>query len=160
MTAVLGNIALPRLPANQQIVGANGNPTIVFSLWWQQIAGQIETSINGVNAALVAAGLAQSDATAAGESAATAQTMADTAQDAAAAAQATANDAVPKNAGDAWAAPTGTEARTAYAAYVSATISDPPTQAEVQVMSDGLQAVSQHLVALIADLRGNGALTS
>lgn len=58
----------------------------------------------------------------------------------------------------AWTAATGTEARTALAAYAGQTISNPPTQAEVQTLDDAVKAIGQHLVALINDLRSNGAL--
>lgn len=61
--------------------------------------------------------------------------------------------------GTAWTAATGTEARTALAAYAGQTVSNPPTQAEVQAIDDAVKAISQHVVALINDLRGNGALT-
>lgn len=61
--------------------------------------------------------------------------------------------------GAAWTAATGTEARTALAAYAGQTVSNPPTQAEVQAIDDAVKALGQHVVALINDLRGNGALT-
>lgn len=61
--------------------------------------------------------------------------------------------------GAAWTAASGTEARTALAAYAGQVISNPPTQAEVQALDDAVKANSQHLVALINDLRSNGALT-
>ena len=61
--------------------------------------------------------------------------------------------------GAAWTAATGTEARTALAAYAGQTVSNPPTQAEVQAIDDAVKAISQHVVALINDLKGNGALT-
>jgi len=48
-------LKLPRLPANQQLINADGTPTIVFSRWWQSMAEQIENSINGIQAALDAA---------------------------------------------------------------------------------------------------------
>jgi hypothetical protein len=59
----------------------------------------------------------------------------------------------------AWTAATGTEARTALAAYAGQTISNPPTQAEVQTLDDAVKAISQHLVALINDAKANGTLT-
>lgn len=61
--------------------------------------------------------------------------------------------------GAAWTAATGTEARTALAAYAGQTISNPPTQAEVQTLDDAVKAIGQHLVALINDARANGTLT-
>lgn len=55
--------------------------------------------------------------------------------------------------------PTGTQNRAAYPTYTSPAISNPPTQAEVQAISDGLQAVSRTLAALISDMKGNGNLS-
>jgi hypothetical protein len=57
-----------------------------------------------------------------------------------------------------WAAATGTEARTALASYAGQTISNPPTQVEVQALDDAAKAISQHLVALINDGRAVGLL--
>jgi hypothetical protein len=61
--------------------------------------------------------------------------------------------------GAAWADATGTEARTTFAAYAGQTVSNPPTQAEVQAIDDHLKVLSQRMAALVNDLRGNGALT-
>lgn len=61
--------------------------------------------------------------------------------------------------GAAWTAATGTDARTALASYAGQTVSNPPTQAEMQTLDDAVKAVSQHLVALINDARSNGVLT-
>jgi hypothetical protein len=58
----------------------------------------------------------------------------------------------------AWSAATGTEARTALASYAGQTVSNPPTQAQVQTLDDAVKALSQHVVALINDLRSNGAI--
>jgi hypothetical protein len=58
-----------------------------------------------------------------------------------------------------WSAATGTEARTALAAYAGQVISNPPTQVEVQALDDAVKAISQHLVAFINDCRSNGVLT-
>jgi hypothetical protein len=58
-----------------------------------------------------------------------------------------------------WSAATGTEARTALAAYAGQTVSNPPTQAEMQTLDDAVKAIGQHVVALINDLRSNGSLT-
>ncbi|GLT02204.1 hypothetical protein GCM10007897_36090 [Sphingobium jiangsuense] len=55
--------------------------------------------------------------------------------------------------------PTGTQNRAAYPTYTSPIISSPPTQAEVQAISDGLQAVSRTLAALISDMKDNGNLS-
>lgn len=52
-----------------------------------------------------------------------------------------------------WATPTGTLDRGAFAAYNGQTISNPPTQAEVQALDDAVVLASQHLAALITDLK-------
>lgn len=59
----------------------------------------------------------------------------------------------------AWANPTGTLTRTTFAAYAGQTISNPPTQAEVQAIDDHVKAMSERLAALITDLRTINALT-
>lgn len=67
---------------------------------------------------------------------------------------------VEKDAGvDAWSAATGTESRAALASYAGQTISDPPTQAEVQALDNAVVALSRRVVALINDLRANGGIT-
>lgn len=58
-----------------------------------------------------------------------------------------------------WAAPSGTLDRTSLAAYAGQTISNPPTQAEVQALDDACKKVSQVLAALITDLTTKGYLT-
>lgn len=55
--------------------------------------------------------------------------------------------------------PTGTLSRASFAAYSAPTVSNPPTQAEVQGIANALQAHSQVLAALITDLRANGNLS-
>lgn len=61
--------------------------------------------------------------------------------------------------GPAWTAATGTAARTAYASYAGQTVSNPPTQAQVQAIDDAVKVISQALVGLITDLKANGCLT-
>lgn len=51
--------------------------------------------------------------------------------------------------------PTGTLARTTFATYAGQTVSNPPTQAEVQAIDDALVIVSRRLGALVTDLIGN-----
>lgn len=51
-----------------------------------------------------------------------------------------------------WSNWTGTSDRTSHASYTAATISNPPTQAEVQAIADATQDVSRAMRALIADL--------
>lgn len=53
----------------------------------------------------------------------------------------------------AWADPSGTLARTTFAAYGGQTVSAIPTQAEVQAIDDHVKVLSQRLAALITDLR-------
>jgi hypothetical protein len=52
-----------------------------------------------------------------------------------------------------WADPAGTLDRSGFTAYNGQTISNPPTQAEVQAIDDAVVASSQHLAALITDLK-------
>lgn len=59
----------------------------------------------------------------------------------------------------AWATPTGTLNRTTFVAYAGQTVSATPTQAQVQAIDDAVKLLSQHLAALISDLRANGTLT-
>ena len=66
---------------------------------------------------------------------------------------------VPQKATTAWATPTGTFDRTTFATYAGQTVSNPPTQAQVQQIDDAVKLLSQHLAALISDLRANGVLT-
>lgn len=55
-------------------------------------------------------------------------------------------------------APTGTLSRSTFATYTAATVSNPPTQSEVQAIANAVQTVSRTLAALITDLRANGNL--
>lgn len=66
---------------------------------------------------------------------------------------------VSQDVGAEWTAATVTEARTALADYTAPTISNPPTQAEVQAIADALQAVVRAAGTAINDLKDNGALT-
>lgn len=52
-----------------------------------------------------------------------------------------------------WGTPSGTLARTTFATYAGQTITNPPTQAEVQAIDDALVIVSRRLGALITDLK-------
>lgn len=78
-------LKLPRLQQNQQLIDDRGYPTTVFLLWWQQVAEQVEASINDIALALGAAGIAL-------DAAEVAQDAADAADAAALAAQNAAND--------------------------------------------------------------------
>lgn len=59
-----------------------------------------------------------------------------------------------------WGTPTGTSTRTSFATYTAPTISNPPTQAEVQAVADAVQSLSQHLKALIDDLKTHGLIAT
>jgi hypothetical protein len=66
---------------------------------------------------------------------------------------------VSKDQTTAWATPTGTFDRTTFTAYAGQTISATPTQAQVQAIDNHVKLMSQHLAALISDLRANDTLT-
>lgn len=51
-----------------------------------------------------------------------------------------------------WVAPAGSFLRTSFTTYTGQTISNPPTQAEVQTLDDAVAAISQRFGALIIDL--------
>lgn len=59
-----------------------------------------------------------------------------------------------------WAADTGTAKKTANATYSAPTISNPPTQAEVQAIANALQNASQTVKALKDMLIAQGLATS
>ncbi len=66
---------------------------------------------------------------------------------------------VEQDVGPAWAAATGTAARSTFATFTGQMITNPPTQVEVQAIDDHVVILSQRLKALVDDLKGNGALT-
>lgn len=51
-----------------------------------------------------------------------------------------------------WGTPSGTLARTTFASYAGQTVSNPPTQAEMQTLDDAVVIVSRRLAALVTDL--------
>jgi hypothetical protein len=59
----------------------------------------------------------------------------------------------------AWADATGTVSRAGFTVYAGQTVSNPPTQAEVQAIDDHVKLLSQHLAGLVNDLRAIGALS-
>lgn len=59
-----------------------------------------------------------------------------------------------------WTAATGTAQRSGFAAYSSPTISNPPTQAEVQAIADAVQDLARTLKALMDDLIAHGLIGS
>lgn len=61
--------------------------------------------------------------------------------------------------GPAWTAPAATVSRGALAAYTAPTISNPPTQGEVQAIATQLAAVTGAVAGVITDGQSNGSLT-
>ncbi len=57
-----------------------------------------------------------------------------------------------------WGAVSGAISRAAYPTYAAATISNPPTQAEVQAIADALQALSRDHGALRTDITAHGLI--
>ena len=51
-----------------------------------------------------------------------------------------------------WGAASGTLSRAAYASYAGQTVSNPPTQAEMQALDDAVKLLSRTVVALVTDL--------
>lgn len=139
-------IKLPRLS-----IGWDTQPGL-FQRYWNDAMASIEKNINDISSVIGLADGAQSTAD-------TALANAATAQSAATAANTNANTRVLKSAGPAFTNATGTAARTAYASYAGQTISVVPTQAQVQQIDDAVVALSQHVVAVINDLKNNQALT-
>lgn len=152
-------VVLPNLPREQASWAR-------LQGWWQVITDQLTRAVRAQNEAITEIADAQAAATAA-------QIAANAAQDDAIAAQAdatqaiadalaaatTAATAVQQDQGPAWAAATGTAARTTFATYAGQTVSNPPTQAEMQAIDDHVKLLSQRMKALVDDLKGNGALT-
>jgi hypothetical protein len=138
---------LPLLPP-APIVDASGAPNAQMLQYWQQFSNQIAANIEAV-------ANAQTSANGAGATAQDALNVANANLD-----QATADGLyVHQDATPPWVDPTGTLSRATFSTYTAPTISNPPTQAEVQDIANAAQSMSQHLAALIADLRSNNALT-
>ena len=165
-------LRLPRVPTG--LLGPK------FQVWWQRVVEAIEAAIEGIAAALAAAVTAQAaadqaqndaiaaqadatqalaDALAASTDAAGATADAATAQTTADNALALATAAVPQDNGPAWTAATGTASRATFATYAGQTVSNPPTQAEMQAIDDHMVILSQRIMALVDDLKANGSLT-
>lgn len=66
---------------------------------------------------------------------------------------------VQQDVGAAWTAPTGTASRATFATFAGQTITNPPTQAEVQAIDDHVKLLSERMKALVDDLQANGTLT-
>lgn len=67
---------------------------------------------------------------------------------------------VRQDVGATWTVATGTASRATFATYAGQTVSNPPTQAEVQAIDDHVKVLSQRMKALIDDLTANGALSA
>lgn len=170
-------IYLTRLQQGVAIVQADRSADPNFTIWWEEVVKQIEQSINEIIEAQEAAAAADAAAAAAQGTADGAQTTADGAATAAGDAQSTADTAlglaqtaVQQEVGPSWADATGTADRTAFSPTSPVgpfSVSNPPTQAEVQAIgsalvtvSNDLQDATQHIVALVNDLYANKALTN
>lgn len=144
---------LPRLPRDTAIVDVKtGNPLLALQRWWQSTVERIEAQEGSQDAVIADLAAAQADiiATQADLTAAQADILA---------LQGDYSGLVGKDQTTVWATPTGTFDRTTFVAYAGQTVSNPPTQAEVQAIDDHVKLISQHLAALISDLRGNDVLT-
>ena len=173
-------VNLARLQRQKAYFDREGYPTAQMQIHWQKTMEAIEAAFASINEtiteitdtqdaqALTQAELAatQADLTAtqatlttAVADIASAQAAIVTVQDDVTGLQTSILDAVLKDQTTAWATPTGTFARTTFAAYAGQTVSAIPTQAEVQSIDDAVKGLSERLAALISDLRGNGVLT-
>lgn len=167
---MLKPVRLTQLTQAQPIVDAQGRPASAFLRYFNDALSKIENAFNGIISAQNAANAAQSSADNAAQDASDAQTSASSAQTTADNALTVANSKLSQSMADSryvrqsqtptWSPATGTVDRTAYAAYVSPTISATPTQAEVQAVSDAVQSLSQHVAALLNDLAANNVLKS
>lgn len=59
-----------------------------------------------------------------------------------------------------WTSPTGTGSEAGFTVWTSPAISNPPTQAQVQALSDHVQVLSQHLKSLVDAGLASGLLTT
>lgn len=86
-------LKLPRFLRTLAIVDDKGAPTVAFHQWWESVLKQIENSVNSIQAALEAAGIAQAAAEAAQNAANSAQSVAKLTNSGAAGLTITATDA-------------------------------------------------------------------
>lgn len=164
---------LSRLQRTVEIVEKAGTPTRAFQQWWQSIVSKLETQetnqdqlITDLQDTQAELAVAQADLAAAVADIAAAQADITAAEADIVAINTdigtiygTLPNYVVKDVGAAWTAPTGTASRATFATYGGQTVSNPPTQAEVQAIDDHVVILSQRLKALIDDLQANGALT-
>lgn len=156
---------LPRLPDGEAIVNAAGRVSFKFQRWWQSVVEKIEAQeraqddvIAGLAATQQALTLTQAELAAAQTDLAAAVNDLETAQNAITTIQGDLTTVVIKAQTPAWVSPTGTFSRAGFVAYAGQSVSNPPTQAEVQAIDDQVKEHSQRLAALIADLRTAGVL--
>lgn len=132
---------LPRLQRRIALVGKEGNPTQEFQIWWQRFAEQIESQLAAINGNTADIAANTADLAAAAVSLSSLDARID------------AYDALsPFVRADQAAAP-------AYTAYAGQTVSNPPTQAQVQALDDAVKALSAVVVTLIARLQTVDVLT-
>lgn len=166
-------VNLARLQRQKAYFDREGYPTAQMQIHWQKTMEAIEAAFANLNATVIELGATQdaqaiiqvdlaatqAELTAAVADIAAAQSAITVIQDDITGLNTTVLDAVLKDQTATWGTPTGTFARTTFAAYAGQTVSNPPTQAEMQALDDAVKANSQRLAALISDLRGNSVLT-
>lgn len=140
------------VPSIQQIIPivepGSGIPTAQFVTWWNSLVKQSLAGLDSTTGLVEQTGASSFAKRAIGTASAVSIPTFQQCEDRYVAQKAT----------TAWATPTGTFDRTTFAAYAGQTVSNPPTQAQVQAIDDAVKLISQHLAALISDLRANGVL--
>lgn len=141
--------SLPRLRATYEIVTQQGWPTLPFQQWWQAVAEKIEFQEETQNALIVE--LQETQAELATAQAALAAAQADIVSNQAAIVGVQ-NDLAGYVQKDLTAAP-------AYTVYAGQTVSNPPTQGEMQDLDDEVAALSAAFDALKTALQAVDVLT-
>ena len=124
----------PALDKAAPIVGDDGRITPYFQRFWQNLAF---TAADGGGAAASVAAL-EADITSINGSISSLTTSV--------------AGKVAKNGSTGWSAATGTGSKSTFATYSAPTISNPPTQAEVQALANAVQVLSQRMKAVIDGL--------